>query len=136
MFSKGTLVFLIILITLFWYFIRFHDPKPHSDFKNTCQRAYFDRLCPYNGKWMKNMIFHDFFKLLLGGLRWCFGYLEMLLEPLEGVVSPRIHFGFAYDSQWKMTFSVVSPIRVQNVFWGSKHLLKVPKTSLHTKNII
>ena len=82
----------------------------------------------------------------------------MFLEPLEGVFSFRIHFVFGHDSQWKMIFltlsqhvtlpqycgpvemkiplSVVSHDRIQNVFWGSKHLLGVPKTSLNTQNII
>ena len=108
MFSKGTVVFLNILVTLFFYFIRIQDPKPYSHFKRTSQKAYFSHLCTYkgyNGKWIKNVIFHDFFKLLLGVPRWYFRYLEMFLGPLEGVLSPRIHFGLICDSRWKMLFS-------------------------------
>ena len=34
--------------------------------------AYFGSLGPHKGKWLKNVIFHDFFKLFLGVLKWCF----------------------------------------------------------------
>ena len=108
MFSNGTVVFLNILVTLFLYFIRIQDPKPYSHFKMTSQKAYFSHLClykGYNGKWIKNVIFHDFFKLLLDGLRWCFGCVEMFLGSLKGILSSIIDFGFVYDSQWKSTFS-------------------------------
>ena len=104
------------------------------------------------------MIFHDFFKLLLNVPRCYPRYVEMFLGPLEGVLSLRIHFEFGHDSQRKVVFSspqdpnievksrveitlkiplsIVSHDRIQNVFWGSKHLLGVPKTSLNTQNII
>ena len=54
--------------------------------------AHFGSLGPHKEKLPKNVIFHDFFKLLLGGLRWSCRYVEMFLGPLEGVLSPRIHF--------------------------------------------
>ena len=44
------------------------------------------------GKWPPEVIFHDFFKLLRGGPRWYFRYVEMFLGHLEGILSPRIHF--------------------------------------------
>ena len=125
MFSNGTVVFLNILVTLLSYFIRIQDPKPYSHFKMTSQKAYFSHLCLYkgfNGKWIKNVIFHDFFKLLLDGLRWCFGCVEMFLTPIKGVFSLIIHFGWIYDSQWKMLFStqhVTLPIYCGKVTcWG------------------
>ena len=54
--------------------------------------AHFGSLGPHKEKLPKNVIFHDFFKLLLGGLRWSCRYVEMFLGPLKGVLNPRIHF--------------------------------------------
>ena len=99
MFSKGNLMSLNTFLTLFWYFIHFFDPKSHFDVMNSFKTHYFGPLGPYKGKWLKNVIFHDFFKLLLGVLRWCFRYVEMFWGPLEGVLTLRIHFGPVYDSQ-------------------------------------
>ena len=45
----------------------------------------------------KNVILYDFFKLLLDVLRCCFRYAGMFLGPLEGILSPRIHFGPIYE---------------------------------------
>ena len=53
---------------------------------------YFSPLCTYNEKWPKNVIFHDFFKLFLDVLRWSCRYVEVFLGPLEGILSPRMHF--------------------------------------------
>ena len=95
MFSNGSVVFLNILVTLFLYFIRIQDPKPYSHFKLTSQKAYFSHLClykGYNGKWIKNVIFHDFFKVLLDVLRWYCRYVEMFLEHLGGVLNLRTYF--------------------------------------------
>ena len=51
--------------------------------------AHFSSLSPHKEKLPKHVIFHDFFKLLLGGLRWSCRYVEMFLGPLEGVLSLR-----------------------------------------------
>ena len=61
-------------LTLFWYFIHFFAPKSHSEVMRSSKMTYFSPLGPYKGKWLKSVIFHDFFKLLLGGLIWCFRY--------------------------------------------------------------
>ena len=63
------------------------------------------------------MIFHDFLKLLLGHLRWCFTYLEMFSGPLEGILRPRIHFGPVYNSQYKTWFSPQNVALPQ--YWGN-----------------
>ena len=54
---------------------------------------------------MKNVIFHDLFKLLLGGPRWYCKYVEMFLAPLEGILSLRIHFWFVLGRPEVRTFS-------------------------------
>jgi len=54
--------------------------------------TYVGPLGLHKGKRLKNVIFHDFFKLLLSDLRWYCRYVEMFLEPLEGILSLRIHF--------------------------------------------
>ena len=98
-FPKGNSVSLNIFLTLFSYFIHYFVPKSHSEVMRSLKMAYFILLSPYKVKSLKNVIFHDFFKLLLGVLRWCFRYVEMFLGPLEGVFTLRIHFGSAYDTQ-------------------------------------
>ena len=99
MFSKGNLMSLNTFLTLFRCFIHFFTPKSHSEVMRSSKMVYFGPFGPYKEKWLKNVIFHDFFKVLLGNLRWCFRYVEMFLGPLEGVLSPRAHFGTVYDSQ-------------------------------------
>ena len=53
---------------------------------------YFGLLGPYKGKWPKNVIFHDFFKVLLNVPRCYPRYVEMFLGLLEGISSLRTHF--------------------------------------------
>ena len=86
-------------LTLFWYFIHFFAPKSHSEVTRSQKMAYFSHLGHYKGKWVKNVIFHDFFKPLLGVLLWCFRYVEMFLGSPEGVLSSRIHFWFVSERQ-------------------------------------
>ena len=51
--------------------------------------AHFGSLDPHKENLPKNVIFHDFFKLLLnlGGLGWSCRYVEMFLGPLEDVLN-------------------------------------------------
>ena len=97
------------------------------------------------------MIFHDFFKLLLSGLRWSCRYLEMFLGPLEGILSLRIHFWPESKRQQKKTFSAQitllaqywasSVIWAENVFFccrldsGQKCILRLKIPSRGPKNI-
>ena len=53
---------------------------------------YFGPLGPYKEKLPKNVIFDDFFKLVLNVPRCYPRYVEMFLGPLEGVLSVRTHF--------------------------------------------
>ena len=68
-FPKGNLMSLNTFLKLFSYFIHFFVPKSHSEVMRSLKMAYFIPLSPYNVKLLKNVIFHDFFKLLLGVLR-------------------------------------------------------------------
>ena len=68
-FPEGNLVFLNTFLTLFSYFIHYFVPKSYSEVMRSLKMAYFILLSPYNVKSLKNVIFHDFFKLLLGVLR-------------------------------------------------------------------
>ena len=47
-----------------------------------------------------------------------------------GILTPNLNSGM------KMSLSIAILKRIENVFWGSKHLLGVPKTFLHTYKII
>ena len=67
--------------------------------------AHYSSLSPHKEKLPKNVIFHDFFKLLLGGLRWSCRYVEMFLGPLEGVLSLRAYFWLVSEPHVKWTFS-------------------------------
>ena len=68
-FPKGNLVPLNTFLTLFSYFIHYFVSKSHSGVIRSFKMAYFIPLSPYKVKSLKNVIFHDFFKLLLGVLR-------------------------------------------------------------------
>ena len=68
------------------------------------QIAYFSPFGLYKGKWAKNVIFHDFFKLLQNVLRWYCRYVEMFLGLPEGILSPRTHFWSILRSQQTKTF--------------------------------
>ena len=63
------------------------------------------------------MIFDDFFKLLLDGPRWYFRYVEMFLEPPEGILSPRIHFRPILERHQTNTFSSHNTHAPQ--YWGA-----------------
>jgi len=67
--------------------------------------AYSGPLNPYKEKLLKHVIFCDFVKLLPDVLRWFCRYVEMFLEPLEGVLSPRIHFRCVSEPQYTRIFS-------------------------------
>ena len=67
--------------------------------------AYFVPLNPYKEKLLKNVIFCDFVKLLLGVLSWFCKYVEVFLGPLEGVLSHRIHLRCVSEPQYTRIFS-------------------------------
>ena len=150
-------------LILVWWWDHFRRPYGH------CENIFHTQKClkmalfgppkaPYKEKWPKNVIFHDFFKLLLNVPRCYPRYVEMFLRPLEGVLSLKTRFCTVSRPQVKWTFSAqilslaqywamtgfglkmtISPEawkRFKNVFWGSKYLLRVQKTSLDTYNTI
>ena len=116
-----------------------------------CKIAYFSLLSPYNEKWPKNVIFHEFFKLLLGDLRWCFRYVEMFWGPLEGVLNheyilvPFMTHNRKYDfhprnavlpQHWsKAAFSSENYIFYCESYTGLKCILGLKKPSRGPKNI-
>ena len=59
---------------LYWIYLRAHGAR------TTFLRAQTKILRAQSPLW-KNLIFHDFFKLLLGDPRWYCRYVEMFLEP-------------------------------------------------------
>ena len=89
---KGKVMSLNTFLTLLWYFIHFFDPKSTSGVVSSIKIAYFGPLGPYKEKWLKNVIFHDFFKVFLDVPRCYPRYVKMFLGPLEGVLSLIIHF--------------------------------------------
>ena len=80
---------ILIFYTLLELIIALWSQEKHE---NPLSRPLCGPFGPYKGKWVKNVIFHDFFKLLLNGLGWYCRYVEMLLGSQEGILSPRIHF--------------------------------------------
>ena len=144
-FPRGNLVFLNTYLTLFWYFILFFAPKSHSEVMSNLKMTYFFPLSPYKGKWLKNVIFHDFFKLLLDDLRWCFRYVEMFLGPLEGVSMPRTHFwpmiwgeNYIFDCEShtdpKCILGLKTPFRgPKNISTHLKHHLRTSRSKFSLK---
>ena len=65
-------------------------------------------------KWLKNVIFHDFFKVLLDVLRWYCRYVEMFLEHLGGVLSLRTYFWPHFKSLGDKDFCHLNRVIRQN----------------------
>ena len=112
-------------LILVWWWDHFWRPYGY------CENIFHTQKCPkmalfrpqrlsYKGKWPKNVIFHDFFKLLLNVPRCYPRYVEMFLGPLEGVLSLRIHFWLVSKPHVKWTFSAQILSLAQ--YWASDRI--------------
>ena len=81
-------------------------------------------------KWIKNAIFHDYFKLLLSLFRWSFNNVEIFFRSVEGILNFRINVLFTLLCHQTSTFSdkdnILWIVSQQNIFLSQELISMVP----------